>query len=421
MERTSASPPPVALTIAGSDSGGGAGIQADLKTFHQWKVYGASALTAVTAQNTLGVQAVHALPPSIVAAQIDSVFSDLAPRAVKCGMLANAAIVRQVAGALARLRPDAFVLDPVMVATSGDVLLEPDAVAALRRDLVPLATVVTPNWPEAVLLTGVRDATIEGMEAAARALVEAGAGAALVKGGHLEGDEVADLLWDGRRRRVFRGRARRDPPHAWNGLHAQRRDHRRAGARGLAGGCGRSGGGVGAAGDRPGARIGRRPRPAGPLRAGGRSGIAAVPLKAAVQAQDLAVPLEHGAAAELADPGRPMLAARLHAAASSLPPPRRGFNRLAGAAPPPDAIRLPDFARLPGLALLAPPARLPGSVPPSARHSRADRVSRALSTWVSVASMTSISTSSALNDRPVSGTCPSSSRMKPFTERCSPA
>ena len=198
-------PPPVALTIAGSDSGGGAGIQADLKTFHQWEVYGASALAAVTAQNTLGVQAVHALPPSLVAAQIDSVFTDLAPRAVKCGMLANAPIVRAVAAELERHGPGAFVLDPVMVATSGDRLLEADAVAALRRDLMPLATLVTPNWPEAVLLTGVREPTLEGMAAAARALVDAGAQAALVKGGHLGGAEVADLLWDGRQAQVFRG------------------------------------------------------------------------------------------------------------------------------------------------------------------------------------------------------------------------
>ncbi len=196
---------PVALTIAGSDSGGGAGIQADLKTFHQWGVYGTSALTAVTAQNTLGVQKVHPIPPGIVAAQIDSVAGDIFPGGVKSGMLANSAIVRAVAGALRRHRPGSYVLDPVMAATSGDSLLAPEAVASIREELVPLAAVVTPNWPEAVILTGVRERSMEGMEMAARAIAEAGAGAALVKGGHLEGDEVVDLLWDGRTRHVFRG------------------------------------------------------------------------------------------------------------------------------------------------------------------------------------------------------------------------
>ena len=196
---------PVALTIAGSDSGGGAGIQADLKTFHQWRVYGTSVLTAVTAQNTLGVQAVHALPPGIVAAQIESVAGDIPPGGVKSGMLANAAIVRAVAAGLRRWRLGGYVLDPVMVATSGDSLLSQGAVASIRDELVPLAAVVTPNWPEAVMLTGVAERSVDGMEAAARGLVEAGAGAALVKGGHLGGDEVVDLFWDGRVRRVFRG------------------------------------------------------------------------------------------------------------------------------------------------------------------------------------------------------------------------
>ena len=196
---------PVALTIAGSDSGGGAGIQADLKTFHQWGVYGTSVLTAVTAQNTLGVQAVHAVPPRIVAAQIESVAGDIPSQGVKSGMLANAGIVQAVAAGLRRWRLDGYVLDPVMVATSGDSLLSRDAVASIRDELVPLAAVVTPNWPEAVMLTGVAEGSVDGMQAAARALVEAGAGAALVKGGHLGGDEVVDLFWDGRVRRVFRG------------------------------------------------------------------------------------------------------------------------------------------------------------------------------------------------------------------------
>ena len=197
--------PPVALTVAGSDSGGGAGIQADLKTFHQWGVYGTSALTAVTAQNTLGVQAVHPVPPATVAAQIESVAGDIRPGAVKSGMLATSEIVQAVAASLRRHDLGAYVLDPVMVATSGDVLLAPGAVASIREELLSLAALVTPNWPEAVMLTGVEDRSLRGMETAARDIVGRGAGAALVKGGHLEGDEVVDLFWNGRRRRVFRG------------------------------------------------------------------------------------------------------------------------------------------------------------------------------------------------------------------------
>ena len=197
-------PLPVALTIAGSDSGGGAGIQADLKTFHQWGVHGTSALTAVTAQNTLGVQEIHPVPHAIIAAQIESVAGDLKPRAVKSGMLATTGIVATVAASIRRHGLRRYVLDPVMVATSGDRLLERDAVAAVREELVPLAAIVTPNWPEAALLTGVKEANVRGMAAAARALVEAGAGAALVKGGHLEGDEVVDLFWDGEVERLYR-------------------------------------------------------------------------------------------------------------------------------------------------------------------------------------------------------------------------
>ena len=199
------SPPPVALTIAGSDSGGGAGVQADLRTFHQWGVFGTAALTAVTAQNTLGVQEIHPVPVTTVAAQIRSVATDLAPRAVKSGMLATADIVGTVAASIRRHRLGAYVLDPVMAATGGRTLLDRDALAAVRRELLPLATVVTPNWPEAALLTKVTEAGPRGMAAAARALVEAGAGAALVKGGHLEGDEVTDLFWDGESEVMLKG------------------------------------------------------------------------------------------------------------------------------------------------------------------------------------------------------------------------
>lgn len=203
-------PPPIALTIAGSDSGGGAGIQADLKTFHAFGVFGTSALTAVTAQNTLGVQAIHPIPIQVVRAQIDSVASDLRPGAVKTGMLATADLVRAVAEALLVHQLDNFVLDPVMVATSGDRLLAEDAEAALAAELIPLASLVTPNLQEARILTGLPVKEVEEMREAARALVEMGAGAALVKGGHLQdggGDEeLVDLLWDGREEKTWRRR-----------------------------------------------------------------------------------------------------------------------------------------------------------------------------------------------------------------------
>src|SRR5687767_11093840 len=139
---------PVALTIAGSDSGGGAGIQADLKTFHAFGVFGTSAVTAITAQNTLGVSAVHAVPTDVVRAQIDAVVADLRPRAAKTGMLATAALVGAVADAIAHHGLDRYVLDPVMDATSGHRLLARDAEAALRERLIPLALLITPNLPE---------------------------------------------------------------------------------------------------------------------------------------------------------------------------------------------------------------------------------------------------------------------------------
>ncbi len=194
----------VALTIAGSDSGGGAGIQADLKTFHRFGVFGTSAITAITAQDTRGVHAVHPVPLEVVIAQIDAVIDDLAPAAVKSGMLATRALVDGVAEALARHSVPAFVLDPVMVATSGDRLLDADAVAAVGTRLVPLATLVTPNTDEAALLIDRPVETVAHLRSAARALVELGAGAALVKGGHLEGTEAVDVLWDGHSETVWR-------------------------------------------------------------------------------------------------------------------------------------------------------------------------------------------------------------------------
>lgn len=200
---STATRPPVALTIAGSDSGGGAGIQADLKTFHQFGVFGTSAVTAITAQNTTGVTSIHPVPIDDVRAQIDAVVSDLGPRAVKTGMLATAELAEAVAAAIAGHGLTAYVMDPVMVATSGDRLLEPAAESALRARLLPLATVVTPNLEEAEILTLTEVRSVPQMAAAARALVEAGAEAALVKGGHLDGDAV-DLLWDGAEERVWR-------------------------------------------------------------------------------------------------------------------------------------------------------------------------------------------------------------------------
>ena len=186
-----------ALTIAGSDSSGGAGIQADLKTFAAHGVYGMSAITAVTAQNTMGVTGVIALPPEFVAAQIDAVVTDIPPNATKIGMLANAAIIEAVADALIRHQLANIVLDTVMLAKSRARLLEDGAARRLRDRLLPLAHVVTPNVPEAESLTGLTIATVADLEEAARRIVSTGARAALVKGGHLPGPAI-DVLWDGR-------------------------------------------------------------------------------------------------------------------------------------------------------------------------------------------------------------------------------
>lgn len=197
----------VALTIAGSDSGGGAGIQADLKTFQRFGVFGTSAITAITAQNTRGVAAWEAVSGSLVRAQIDSVAEDLRPAAVKSGMLASAEIALSVAGAIRDHSLANYVLDPVMVATSGDVLLEPDAIDVVRRGLVPQALLVTPNVHEAAILVGEAIDDEEAMIRAAESIVrDMGAQAVLIKGGHLEsGDRVVDILYDGNVR-AFRTR-----------------------------------------------------------------------------------------------------------------------------------------------------------------------------------------------------------------------
>jgi hydroxymethylpyrimidine/phosphomethylpyrimidine kinase len=191
-----------ALTIAGSDSGGGAGVQADLKTFHQHRVFGMSAITLITAQNTLGVHALLLLPVELVLAQIEAVATDLAPDAVKTGALGSAAMVERVAWAAGRWGLVPLVVDPVMISKHGSPLLADDAVDALKRHLFPRATLVTPNVPEAEALLGTRLETDRDMEEAARALVGMGARAAVVKGGHRmvgDGREAVDIFFDGAR------------------------------------------------------------------------------------------------------------------------------------------------------------------------------------------------------------------------------
>jgi len=187
------------LTIAGSDSGGGAGIQADLKAFAARGVYGMSALTAITAQNTVGVQGVFELPAGFVARQIDSVMEDIGADAWKTGMLSNAEIIGVVADRARRYHVELLVIDPVMVAKSGDPLLRPEARDALIRELVPLAYVITPNHHEAQVLTGLEIRTVEDMRRAAVAIHAMGARNVVVKGGHLPAsDDAVDVLYDGR-------------------------------------------------------------------------------------------------------------------------------------------------------------------------------------------------------------------------------
>ena len=193
---------PRALTVAGSDSGGGAGIQADLKTFSAYRVFGMSVLTAVTAQNSVGVQGVETLSPVFVAAQLESVLSDFGADAAKCGMLATAGIIRAVAAKLKEHRVEKLVVDPLLIATSGDPLLQPDARETLIGEILPLALVVTPNLHEAGALAEMDVATREDMEEAARRIAKLGPRHVLVKGGHLEGEAV-DLLFNGREFTAF--------------------------------------------------------------------------------------------------------------------------------------------------------------------------------------------------------------------------
>ncbi len=192
----------MALTIAGSDSGAGAGIQADLKTFAALGVYGTTALTAITAQNTLGVQAAFELPVDLIRAQIDAVVTDMGVSAAKTGMLSSSAIIEAVAAKLREHRLGRLVVDPVMVAKSGDRLLRPEAVESLRRVLLPLALVVTPNIPEAEVLAGFAIRSDEDVRQAARAIAALGPRNVVVKGGHRSGEPI-DVLFDGERFHEF--------------------------------------------------------------------------------------------------------------------------------------------------------------------------------------------------------------------------
>ena len=204
--------PPRVLTIAGSDSGGGAGIQADLKTFLAHGAHGMSAITAVTVQNSIGVQGFYELEPRAVFEQIEAVVSDIGVDAAKTGMLASAPIMEAVAEACERFAVPNLVVDPVAVSKHGDLLLRADALATLRARILPLATVATPNLGEVSQLTGVRVRERSDMEAAARAVHSLGPRWALIKGGHLPGPQAVDLLWDGQEA-IWLEAARIDTPH----------------------------------------------------------------------------------------------------------------------------------------------------------------------------------------------------------------
>ena len=196
---------PAVLSIAGSDSSGGAGIQADIKTITAHRLYAETAITAITAQNTLGVTAVQDISPDIVAAQIDAVFDDIRPSSVKIGMVSSAEIIEVIADRLSAWNATNVVVDPVMVATSGANLLRPEAVETLTRELLPLATVLTPNIPEAEILSGLKITDAAGMEAAARTISEKYGCAVLCKGGHQVND-ADDLLWRDGAGKWFRGK-----------------------------------------------------------------------------------------------------------------------------------------------------------------------------------------------------------------------
>ena len=193
---------PRVLTIAGSDSGGGAGIQADLKTFAAYEVYGTSVLTAITAQNTVGVTGIHEIPSDLIGEQIRCVMDDIGADSIKTGMLSTSSIVQTVSRELGKYNVQNLVVDPVMIAKSGDALLQEEAVEAVRNLMIPLAAVVTPNIPEAEVLTGMTITSEQDMKTAASMLVQMGAKSAVVKGGHREGP-ASDLFYDGSNYEVF--------------------------------------------------------------------------------------------------------------------------------------------------------------------------------------------------------------------------
>lgn len=202
---------PCILSIAGSDCSGGAGIQADLKTISALGAYAATAITAITAQNTTGVRGIHPIPPEYVRAQIEMVMEDIHPDAVKIGMTNDAPTIAVIAECLHRYRPEYIVLDPVMVSTSGHRLLNSDAIEILTRELMPLATIVTPNLSEAEVLTGHPIHTIEQMKEAARTILAQGSKSVLLKGGHLEGGQMCDVLQI----------AGEDQPHLFTARHIE--------------------------------------------------------------------------------------------------------------------------------------------------------------------------------------------------------
>ncbi|WP_458414149.1 bifunctional hydroxymethylpyrimidine kinase/phosphomethylpyrimidine kinase [Schinkia sp. CFF1] len=187
-----------ALTIAGSDSGGGAGIQADLKTFQELGVYGMSAITAITAQNTTGVQGVYPVSTEGIAKQIDSIGTDLTPDAVKTGMLFNSEIIKVVAEKIKKYQWKNLVVDPVMIAKGGAPLLQEEAIAALKQYLLPLSAVVTPNIPEAEVISGRKIKSLEDRKEAAKMIYNLGAGNVMIKGGHEDAEQMIDLLYDGK-------------------------------------------------------------------------------------------------------------------------------------------------------------------------------------------------------------------------------
>jgi hydroxymethylpyrimidine/phosphomethylpyrimidine kinase len=192
------------MSIAGSDSSGGAGIQADLKTFAAFGVYGTSVITAITAQNTQGVTGMLEIPKDLVRAQIDAVISDIGANAVKTGMLPSVELITLVADTIKSLDLQNIVVDPVMVAKGGDRLLKEDAIETLRTKLLPLATIITPNIPEAETLTGIEISNLEDSSNAAKMIVNMGAASVIVKGGHLVDNEAIDLFYDGKNFRKFR-------------------------------------------------------------------------------------------------------------------------------------------------------------------------------------------------------------------------